>query len=254
MLEFLARLFRKSRISLPAEWIEHTRDMSEFTPDMWLLEQHWNQRLFVCDEMMKNHAHHDLIKGHGFPLCKAAFTADAFQLWTAKEGITVPTDFPILKKAPFLPIKGELYAIRPTRFLELDRFKLNGIHFVRKRVKIVIPHREVVFVKERDLKAQQEANGQWNNPSSKHTMPVRIATVRAWMYVAASDYWLWRTLTAQYTLDMGSNRSKVYVARIGNGDVSLTLVRSFKPKVNTLGPFHLDEYYYLPTDEQLATK
>lgn len=115
---------------------------NKHTPDIHSLEQRRGQLLFVHCEIMKGHSRSSLIEEHSVPLYRA-FTKDAFTHMKFTDGnetfsIAVREKFHTI---PHLPILGELSVVLPGRLLELDRYKLNGVHFIRERVKIVIPYR-----------------------------------------------------------------------------------------------------------------
>jgi hypothetical protein len=75
---------------------------------------------------------------------------------------------------PSARIKGELYAVTPAQYKELDKYKVNGVHFIRVRVNLDIPYRQLV-------KTRQD--------QGTVLLEEKIQTVRAWMYVGVPAFW-----------------------------------------------------------------
>jgi Gamma-glutamyl cyclotransferase, AIG2-like len=140
-----------------------------FTPDMVTLEKYQFQLLFIYDRMMHNYPEHMLIEEHGVQL-PTAFSLPEFSLWKHELGLeSYPVAIRTRHKEILCPtarVKGELYAMRPYQFLELDKHRLNGVEFIRERVQLVVPYHSA------------------RNPGIQC-----LQGIKAWMYVGNPDYW-----------------------------------------------------------------
>jgi hypothetical protein len=167
------------KMELASVFVEELIDQYQCTPDMWQLEQHEMQLLFVYDEMMEGHFRHDLIKEHCVRVADV-YSRDKFQVYKkclGKVSFPIPFQFktPHYSKGnqgtPELMIRGTLYAIRPYQYRELDNYKLNGIQFNRVRTRVVLPY----YLK--------------NKETGVLTGPI-VTLVRCWMYIGVADWWL----------------------------------------------------------------
>lgn len=153
-----------------------------YTPDIAKLEQFHVLRLFVYGDEMYQRQHHDLIREYSVPL-GTAFTEPKFHMWKKKLG---KETFPIPLEAkangepiwsrhhmPEGSIKGELYAIRPYRILDLDKHRENGVQFIRVRQCLYIPYRTVIWTKQNGI----------------ITTSIDVKKIWAWMYLGVPDYW-----------------------------------------------------------------
>lgn len=144
------------------------------TPDLHEIEQQKQHFLFVCDDLMTGHRRHHLLDGSKRRAW--AFTKAPFSVWkrkAAKDTSVIPFEGP----SPLVPncvIKGEVHFV-PTSIIKLlDDHKVNGVQFIRKRVRIVIPHREWYY--DEDMKLVHSSR-----EIRQHLSP--------FMYVAAPDFW-----------------------------------------------------------------
>ncbi len=166
----------KSKATMPsANWLEEAERRVDFTPDMAWLEQTEFQLLFIYDELMKIHRGYNLFSDASVYL-GAAYTVNPHTMWKKSLGefsqaIALEDQYSWL---PHTKIKGELHAVRPYRYIELDKFKLNGYHFTRKRTYVIIPYRERLW--------HREMQG-------KHLSDQKVAMVKCWMYVGVPEYW-----------------------------------------------------------------
>jgi gamma-glutamylcyclotransferase (GGCT)/AIG2-like uncharacterized protein YtfP len=158
-----------------AEWFEEADREVDFTPDMWNMERRQFQLLFVYDEMMNGHRQHNLISEHSVGVA-TAFSQEKFILWRknlGKESYPIP----LTKRYTSVPparIKGELYAVSSPQYKELDKYKVNGVHFIRVRMNVDIPYRQLV-------KTRQD--------QGTVLLEEKIQTIRAWMYVGVPSFW-----------------------------------------------------------------
>lgn len=159
------------------------RDIKKYTPDYVELQQHKYQLLFCPDELMIGYHKNDLL-GKSESLA-TAFTVDEYTM--VKKRLGKQSQAITLKERnsmyPSLPIKGKLFAVRPYRFLEIDKYKENRVQFYRERVALSVPYSVKMWCKERDL--LQRAF----NEKRQHIFQQDPAIVEAWMYVGVNDYW-----------------------------------------------------------------
>lgn len=153
------------------------------TPDNWKLEQFIRQLIFVPDDMKKGGKNHDLIsEAINGPTHSSVYTADPYTFWLKDLGghsypIVLPANYKpdafTIVPVEAAPIQGELYFIRPSQFVLLDKHKQNGVQFRRDRVSIRIPYRTVSY-------------GPAVLPKiSQHY----FTTITAWMYTGVTEYW-----------------------------------------------------------------
>lgn len=186
------------------------------TPDIAHLEQYHWQLLFVYDSMMLRHPKNELLGGEAIKLANA-YSVDNFSLWRKKLGLE-SYPIPVTKQfsfAPFCRIKGELWAVRPYRYIEIDKLKNNGVHFRRERVRVIIPYRAVTVV------------SSYPETLDKETVlsDERVHIIKAWMHVGNYGYWS-ELIDAGYTT---------------------TPVQHFIPKVQS--NVALMQYYYFTKKE-----
>lgn len=188
----LAQVFPKlfGTPSLPSyhevDWLQQS---VRYSPDLGKLEQYEFQLLFSPDETQRGYPQYPLIEDSAF-VCHA-FTQRLYNYWQQRDGQLIPLEAtaPAVVKyfPPSLRIKGELNLVRPYQFRELDTWKQNTVQYVRKRVKLLVPYREVIRKdyfdedgKELPLCLQGKKGV---------TSPERVHIVRAWMYVGREEYW-----------------------------------------------------------------
>ena len=179
-----------------------------FTPDIARLEKYQRQLLFVTDEWMSDRNQSMVLRDEP-DMAKyecAAFTMHKYRFLTYK-GILEPEPTPVVLQGwDGCKIKGEIVSIRPRLFLKLDKLKLNGVKFERRRVHLIRPYRDGPIVFENTLEDKASAtylpNGivvrdgkfpQGHPLSGKKVWygPEKIAIIRAWMYIGKSTYWDW---------------------------------------------------------------
>lgn len=159
------------------------------TPDLWYLNQHGRQLVFIADEFKTGKEKHELISQA--PIHPSCYTVEEFTVYNKDLGVRsfpLPfekgVDFQLhgWYKPELARIQGELYALpSPLMWKVLDIHKENGVQFFRKRVSITVPWRDVTF--NEDPKAEVWVSKIPNISND------RIRTVRAWMYIALPDYW-----------------------------------------------------------------
>jgi len=158
-----------------------------FTPDIWKLEQYMRQLIFVPDDMKSGGRLNRLLTETSWtptPLHPTCYTHDDYTFWKKDLGdasypVVLPKDYRpsgyIRKDVIPAAIKGELWAIRPSGFLALDKQRQNGVQFRRERVMIKYPWRELGWSK--------------TQPVPKISHLEYFTTVTAWMYIGVPEYW-----------------------------------------------------------------
>lgn len=170
---------------------------TKFTPDLALLEEYEWQAVFVTDELKKKFLKHELLgedKRYLFP----AFTQKNYHYWESASPLEGAIPFevsqlrnPIVGWPPIAKIKGEVYLIRPQRFLDIDTYKQNTVQYVRDRIRLVVPFRRIQWVKDR---YGPEVAEFFRNPDQFHnnktfTTDEHTYIVRAWFYSGRPEYW-----------------------------------------------------------------
>lgn len=167
-------------------WIN---DSVKYTPDNSKLEQYEFLLLFSPDETQRGYSHYSLIEDSVFE-CHA-FTQKFYNYWQQRDGQLIPLEAnaPAAVKyfPPSLRIKGELHAIRPYQFRELDAHKQNGIQYTRQRVKLLVPYRQVIISDYYDEDGKELPVCLQGKKGV--TGPEQIQVVKAWMYVGREEYW-----------------------------------------------------------------
>lgn len=185
------------------EFFYQMQEASKFTPDIAKLEQYPWQLFFAPDELKRDHFMHDKLApdaGHSsfqFP----AFTQASYHFWDPPEAWNSPVPMKVegfQNPLPFFPpiakIKGEVHLIRPQLFhLSLDRYRQNTVEYRRERIRLIVPYREVKFLKDHNLDPAfgvQEAfaRSEYTGSSIK-TSEEKTCIIRAWMYIGEPQYW-----------------------------------------------------------------
>lgn len=190
-----------SAVSLPSKhevaWM--TEDVSH-SPDLGYLEQFEFQLLFSPDETQRGFEKYSLIEDSAF-VC-TAYTQSNFNFWEERVRTKVGTPIPMLATQPTfgnifppsLKIKGEVHAIRPYQFKNLDNHKENRVQFLRKRVRLVVPYREVLNLPEPTEPSVIDGIVQPLPLALMGKQGVlspyeKVHLIKAWMYVGNPAYW-----------------------------------------------------------------
>lgn len=172
-------------------------ERAKWTPDHLTLAQYASQYLFVVDNLKKTQHKHWFIKDVAEKKAEA-YTVDQFTSHNynlGHETYSIPLEYSGEKQilqpnskmyAPPSIISGELFLVSDHKVIEsLDKLKMNGVKFIRKRVEIQIPYRKTKWVK--DI-----------NKIPPELIPIdpgRATTgwfthkMKAWMYVGVKDHW-----------------------------------------------------------------
>lgn len=196
MLTRLKRIFSPEE-AVPEEAAIEWAHQNELTPDFWRLEQYIRQWLFVPDDMKRGGVNHHLIEeAINGPIETDVYTAHPYTMWKKDLGtqsypIVLPADYvpsgrTIVPVEP-APIKGELYGIRPSAFISLDKHKLNGLQFFRTRVDVRVSYRTVRY-------ERMTIDPETLLPvGSRRPLPIisehGFVQFPAWMYQGFPDYW-----------------------------------------------------------------
>jgi hypothetical protein len=171
-------LVLKSKGLPTSDFFEQADRRVDFTPDMKKLEQSMFQIMFVYGEFMEGHREYDLIREHSVKLAQG-FTMEHMTMWKKNLGklsypIALQTKF---AHTPEARIKGELHSIFSYRYNVLDTHMQRGVHFIRKRVPIIVPYTELV-------------TEQGPNNSVKISNIDTCYIIKAWMYLGVPEYWI----------------------------------------------------------------
>lgn len=196
MLKAAARLLMPGSslgYDLPSsEWFQFARN--HHSPDIAKLEEYAYQLYFACDETQIKQVKHSLIEDGDYQC--PAFTQASFNYWRPESNFLPPVpmkveygEYTMPNSPPSAKIKGELHAIRPYQFKELDNYKENGVQFQRTRVKLLVPFRRVEHIKDRyNLPPWIETVAEEGGKSMGLTKE-SVAIIRAWMYTGVPKYW-----------------------------------------------------------------
>ena len=177
---------------------------TEFTPDVARLEEYEFQFLFCPDETMRGGKDYPLIEDSAF--IGHAFTRKSYEFWLKDLGEfsfgipleETPTSGIIGNWPKPHKIKGEIHLIRPHQFFALDMKRMNGVQFIRKRVHLLLPSRQVLWLKDPDISGYHPSavkvfNGRtedtYYEKDSIVTSNERVDIVKAWMYVGRPEFW-----------------------------------------------------------------
>lgn len=181
-------------------WLDKAAEHLKYSPDYRALEGFESILLFVCDEMQAGHKCEQVLTHSQYDDVAAmhlapAFTKSDFSFWKkslGKESYPVPLEGikqyvpewkhtnKLLKNIPKAQlvdleprsIRGELFAVRPYKLLELDKYKENGVVFQRNRIQVDIPYLYRV-----------------SNAYATSQFVYKCTSLEAFMYVGVKDYW-----------------------------------------------------------------
>lgn len=202
MFSAVKKLFSPSIVLPSPDWVHEANQRTQFTPDIAFLEAYELQPVFVVEEFQSMFKRFGMLKEGLVHSLGHAFTEEKFLMWKKPLGLeSYPVPIVATEQntsiVPWypkpLPIKGELYAIRPYTFMELDKHKANGVQFVRRRVKIHRPLRAVVRLPvEKGLEhiSRTERLLRYEHVAPKVALSDEfIHKYTAWMYVGRDEYW-----------------------------------------------------------------
>lgn len=167
---------------------------TQFTPDAHEINKNKSKLLFVHDDMAQLQPNHHLIREgslSGFYPFNYGYTTKKFSFIKKELGLK---SFPIALQlseelkdnlpmyiAEEYRIRGELYAIRPQQFFELDTHRQNGVQFKRVPVSVNVGYKKLY----RTHWFTAEGTKKYNYDLGKEEM----LTVSAFMYVGREEYW-----------------------------------------------------------------
>jgi hypothetical protein len=201
MLQKAMQLLRLSTASAPSlHEVVAEMDKTKYTPDISRLEEQEYHLLFVCDELKKDHAKHDLL-GMDAEYLFPAYTRSVYQFWQSDDPTVSPVPMKSGDKASIVryfpkpaKIKGELYAVRSQQFLLLDNYKQNTVEFRRQKIMVIVPYRTVVWLKDHSLDPAfgplvNAIQGERYTGKSIKTTKEKVHLLRVWMYIGRSKHW-----------------------------------------------------------------
>ena len=169
----------------------------EFTPDYPKLSQVKAHPIFVPDDYAQLQPNHNLvtdgsITGGFYPL-DYGYTSKRFSFIKKELGLQ---SFPIaldLRETGDLPtfmgvahrIRGEIYFIRSSQFLILDRHRQNGVQFERRRININVGSRKLYRIPRKG----DFGKPQFEKIYDHHLGPEEMCSVSCWMYFGKEEYW-----------------------------------------------------------------
>jgi hypothetical protein len=180
--------------NLPSpEWFDFAVNLSRYTPDIAVLEEHAWQLYFACDETQRGHLKNDLC-GADQEYKVPAYTQQSFNYWNHEAPFIPPIPMEASgyrNPMPFYPeiakIKGQILKIRPQQFLHLDNYKENGVQYERRKVRLIVPYRTTEFI--HDL-TQVSEDIEFVSPNGHIARSKeKTAILRAWMYIGIPKYW-----------------------------------------------------------------
>ncbi len=198
-MNIISRLLRTGYSKAEMQWI--TSD-AHYSPDLGKLEEYEYQLLFCPDRTQTDLDEHHFIED-GSRKTPAAYTRDVFKYHRRRsDGCLIPlkSERPTvddltrsIHDTPALPVKGEIHAIRPWQFKDLDFQRRNGVYFTRRRVQLIVPFREVISLPEVKPKLGSCGIPQdipFALQGKKGLLsPQQVVLIRAWMYVGNPEYW-----------------------------------------------------------------
>lgn len=178
--------------NLPSsEWFQYMKEETRYTPDIAVIEQFEWQWYFACDETQVGHLKHSLLGEceYGCP----GFTQQSFNYWSPETPFVSPIPLeasgwknPVPGWPEIAKIKGQLLKVRPQGLINLDEYRENGVQYLRKKVRIIVPYRALKRISDHpDLSTEdieQEIAGLGLTFE-------RVCVIRAWMYVGIPEYW-----------------------------------------------------------------
>lgn len=181
-------------------WVKYIQESAQYTPDIAKLEQYEFQLLFCPDDVQVGHENYGLISDCSAYLC-TGYTERFFNYYqrrhlSCRTPVAMEASSPRVSRffPPALPIKGELHAIQPRVFLKLDKAKLNGVQFLRKRVSLLVPWKPVLNLPEPTVPNLDKDGIPLPLPlalmGKKGVLGAeRIQIIKAWMYIGNPAYW-----------------------------------------------------------------
>lgn len=175
----------------PTEWFKEIEDRQRYTPDGHLNDSREFMLLFVYDRKMEKMNENSLIADSSLPnrgKLATAFTSKSFYMVTKQLG---QFKYPIaLEMKPSMTtriakIKGELWKVRPDRYLELDKHMENKVFFKRRRIQITVP----CYISVNRVPGASVNNNAARLLGGTKRGPY-APSVEAWTYIGDPDYWV----------------------------------------------------------------
>jgi hypothetical protein len=166
----------------------------EYTPDLGWLEQFEYQLLFCPDETQRNMPEYQKIASDSAFIANV-YTQKNYDFWEQRVGnnrmgIPLPASDTVVGTLfpPPSKIKGELHAMKPSAFIDLDDYKQNTKMFTRRRIIVLLPYRPLltrnVSLREAGKELPLALQGEKIMLGTE-----RVYLIRAWMYLGKKDYW-----------------------------------------------------------------
>lgn len=165
--------FKKNVVPSPF-YMEGVHSMSEFTPDIGILEQRNFWLLFVYDRWQQEHEDYPIMLGDASVPCGTAFTKEKFHMFKrrlGKDSDAIALDS-TWSSVPSHSVRGQLHLVESSHYTKLDTVKRNGVHFERRRVSLLMPYTQYGW---------KSDGGMWKL--------MKLQELRAFMYVGLHSHW-----------------------------------------------------------------
>lgn len=173
-----------------AQWLLSAEYETRRTPDVVELSLSEYRLLFVVDDMKVDFEKYKEIAEYSAPVTRA-FTQSPFQFFCrtiGEEKTYIPLEKPEDSlRAVSCKISGELHAVKSTHLFKLDILKDNGVQFIRKRIKVLVPSREMPMAEYRELQGKRLPPALLGKKGV--LSPERVDIKDAFMYVGNPEYW-----------------------------------------------------------------
>lgn len=171
----------KSKQELGIHWVAQLENETFRTPakDVNYFERHPWQLLFLYGEDLPGTtAYDELIKPYIYCSPASAFTVDHFTVYENQFDATPENNYPVALDVkhfmvPHTHIKGKLVLIRSKQLYELDKYRHNGLSFVRRKVHVI-----------GSFTRYQWTKAQGNLPPERYQKKFRAS-----MYVGIPEFW-----------------------------------------------------------------
>lgn len=177
------------------EVIHRMIEGNKHTPDINEIERKEYIFLLSIDSTQQNLPRNELIREGAY--CGDVFTSKNYQFFKSKvepSSIPVPMETELSEPlVQYMPppakIKGELHLIAPYQFKKLDIEMENGVKFIRKRVRVLYPYRELRAFPTYDTTGRELPRPLMGKEDQTFLTHEKVHILRAEMYVGNPDYW-----------------------------------------------------------------
>lgn len=170
-------------------------EANKHTPDISDLDSKEYVFLLAIDSTQQSMPRHELISEGAY--CGDVFTSKNFQFFKSKvepKSIPIPMETELMEPlVQYMPppakIKGELHLITPHQFKKLDIEMENGVKFIRKRVRVLYPYRELRSFPTLDTTGRELPLPLMGKEDRTFLTEEKVHILRAHMYIGNPEYW-----------------------------------------------------------------